>query len=87
MYKKNIVIYGAGESGNELFQSILLDPSKRLLAFFDDSNNLKNLQINENIALLEDISSTCTCFFIIKSIKWALTFLDATLIKFLFMSK
>ena len=25
---KNVVIYGAGASGNELFQSILLDPSK-----------------------------------------------------------
>ena len=31
---KNIVIYGAGASGNELFQSILLDPTKKLLAFF-----------------------------------------------------
>ena len=48
---KNIVIYGAGASGNELFQSILLDPSKRLLAFFDDSKNLKNRQIN-NIPIL-----------------------------------
>ena len=48
---KNIVIYGAGASGNELFQSILLDPSKKLLAFFDDSKNLKNLQIN-NIPII-----------------------------------
>ena len=48
---KHIVIYGAGASGNELFQSILLDPSKKLLAFFDDSKNLKNLQIN-NIPIL-----------------------------------
>jgi len=48
---KNIVIYGAGASGNELFQSILLDPSKRLLAFFDDSKNLRNRQIN-NIPIL-----------------------------------
>ncbi len=48
---KNIVIYGAGASGNELFQSILLDPSKRLLAFFDDSKNLKDRQIN-NIPIL-----------------------------------
>jgi FlaA1/EpsC-like NDP-sugar epimerase len=48
---KNIVIYGAGASGNELLQSILLDPSKKILAFFDDSKNLKNLQIN-NIPIL-----------------------------------
>ena len=48
---KNIVIYGAGASGNELFQSILLDPSKRLLAFFDDSKNLKDRVIN-NIPIL-----------------------------------
>ena len=52
---KNIVIYGAGESGNELFQSILLDPTKKLLAFFDDSKNLKNLQIN-NIPILGSFS-------------------------------
>ena len=38
---KPVVIYGAGESGNELFQSILLDRSKRLLAFFDDSKEFK----------------------------------------------
>ena len=48
---KPVVIYGAGESGNELFQSILLDPSMKLLAFFDDSKNLRNLQIN-NIPIL-----------------------------------
>ena len=48
---KNIVIYGAGASGNELFQSILLDPSKRLLAFFDDSKNLRDRLIN-NIPIL-----------------------------------
>jgi len=48
---KNIVIYGAGASGNELFQSILLDPTKKLIAFFDDSKNLKNRQIN-NIPIL-----------------------------------
>ena len=48
---KNIVIYGAGASGNELFQSILLDPSKKLLAFFDDSKNLQDRQIN-NIPIL-----------------------------------
>ena len=48
---KNIVIYGAGATGNELFQSILLDPAKRLLAFFDESKNLRDRQIN-NIPIL-----------------------------------
>ena len=48
---KNIVIYGAGASGNELFQSILLDPSKKILAFFDDSKNLQDRQIN-NIPII-----------------------------------
>ena len=48
---KNIVIYGAGATGNELFQSILLDPSQRLLAFFDESKNLRDRQIN-NIPIL-----------------------------------
>ena len=41
-----IVIYGAGATGNELFQSIMLDRSKKLIAFFDDSKNLKDQQIN-----------------------------------------
>jgi len=48
---RHVIIYGAGASGNELFQSILLDPSKKLLAFFDDSKNLKDRQIN-NIPIL-----------------------------------
>ena len=52
---KNIVIYGAGTSGNELFQSILLDPSKRLLAFFDDSINLKDRKIH-NIPIIGKFS-------------------------------
>lgn len=48
---RHVIIYGAGASGNELFQSILLDPSKKLLAFFDDSKNLQDRQIN-NIPIL-----------------------------------
>ncbi len=48
---KKIVIYGAGDSGNELYQSIAQDPTKNLLAFFDDAKNLKGLQIN-NIPIL-----------------------------------
>ena len=51
MDAKNIVIYGAGASGNELFQATLLDPSKKLLAFYDESKDLKDRQIN-NIPIL-----------------------------------
>lgn len=46
-----IVIYGAGSSGNELFQSVLLDPTLKVVAFYDDSSQLKNRQIN-NIPIL-----------------------------------
>jgi FlaA1/EpsC-like NDP-sugar epimerase len=52
---KHIVIYGAGASGNELFQALLLDPTKKLLAFFDESKNLKDRQIN-NIPILGSFS-------------------------------
>ncbi len=48
---RKIVIYGAGASGNELYHSILQDPTKRVLAFFDSAKNLKGLQIN-NIPIL-----------------------------------
>ena len=46
MDAKPIVIYGAGASGNELFQATLLDPTKKLLAFYDESSDLKDRQIN-----------------------------------------
>lgn len=46
-----VVIYGADGTGNELFQSLLLDPSKKLIAFFDDSKNMKDRQIN-NIPII-----------------------------------
>ncbi len=52
---KHIVIYGAGASGNELFQAMLLDPTKKILAFFDESKNLKDRQIN-NIPILGSFS-------------------------------
>jgi UDP-N-acetylglucosamine 4,6-dehydratase len=55
MDAKHIVIYGAGASGNELLQAILLDPSKKLLAFFDESKDLKDRQIN-NIPILGSFS-------------------------------
>ncbi|MDA9936255.1 polysaccharide biosynthesis protein [Gammaproteobacteria bacterium] len=51
---RKIVIYGAGSSGNELFQSIMQDPSKKLLAFYDDAKNLKGLQIN-NVPILSSL--------------------------------
>jgi FlaA1/EpsC-like NDP-sugar epimerase len=56
---KHIVIYGAGASGNELFQAVLLDPTKKLLAFFDESKNLRDRQIN-NIPILGSFSKLIT---------------------------
>ena len=41
-----VVIYGAGAAGKELMQAILLDRTKNLIAFFDDSKDLKNRLIN-----------------------------------------
>ncbi|EKO36037.1 polysaccharide biosynthesis protein [SAR86 cluster bacterium SAR86E] len=51
---KPVIIYGAGASGNELFQSLMLDPSRKLIAFFDNSKNLKDTQIN-NIPILSSM--------------------------------
>jgi FlaA1/EpsC-like NDP-sugar epimerase len=46
-----VIIYGAGASGNELHQSLLQDPSKKIVAFFDDSKNLKEQWIH-NVPIL-----------------------------------
>ena len=59
MDAKHLVIYGAGVSGNELFQAILSDPSKKLLAFYDESNDLKDRQIN-NIPILGSFNKLST---------------------------
>jgi FlaA1/EpsC-like NDP-sugar epimerase len=52
---KPIVIYGAGATGNELYQTLLADRGFQILAFFDDSKHLKNLHIN-NIPILGSFS-------------------------------
>jgi len=41
-----IIIYGAGAAGQELSQAILMDKSKKLIAFYDDSKNLKDRSKN-----------------------------------------
>ena len=41
-----VVIYGAGAAGKELMEAVQIDKSKDLIAFYDDSNNLKNRLIN-----------------------------------------
>jgi len=48
---KPIVIYGAGKTGNELYQTLLADQNIKIVGFFDESKHLKNLQIN-NIPIL-----------------------------------
>ena len=55
-YIKNInaipvMIYGAGAAGNELYQTLMADRSRKVIAFFDNSNRLKGGQIN-NIPIL-----------------------------------
>jgi len=46
-----VIIYGAGASGIELHQSLLKDPSKKIIAFFDDSKNLREQSIH-NIPII-----------------------------------
>tara|TARA_B100000900_G_scaffold400922_1_gene405043 strand:- start:3817 stop:5730 length:1914 start_codon:yes stop_codon:yes gene_type:complete len=41
-----IIIYGAGSAGKELFEALQFDKSKRILGFFDDSNQFKHRLIN-----------------------------------------
>ncbi len=45
--QKKVVIYGAGSSGIELYQSISLDREIEVLAFFDDSKEFKGTKINQ----------------------------------------
>ena len=39
--KKKVIIYGAGSSGTELYQSLAKDPEIEVVAFFDDQKILK----------------------------------------------
>ena len=43
---KPILIYGAGNAGNELYNSIKLNPDIKVIGFFDNSYKLKGAQIN-----------------------------------------
>ena len=42
-----VVIYGAGAAGKELMEAVQMDKSKNLIAFYDDSYDLKNRLINK----------------------------------------
>ena len=44
---KKTVIYGAGSSGIELYQSLSLDRNIDVIAFFDDSKEFKGTKINQ----------------------------------------
>ena len=50
-----IVIYGAGTAGKELMEAVLIDPTKKLVAFFDDSKELQDRSIN-NIPIYGSLS-------------------------------
>ena len=41
-----VVIYGAGAAGKELMESVQIDKTKNLVAFYDDSKNLRDRSIN-----------------------------------------
>ena len=46
-----IIIFGSDGSANDLLQALQNDPSKNIVALFDDSRTFKNLQIN-NIPII-----------------------------------
>ena len=41
-----VIIYGAGSAGKELFEALQFDKSKKIVGFFDDSNQFKDRLIN-----------------------------------------
>ena len=43
---KPVLIYGAGTAGNELYQSLKMSPSVKIVGFFDNSLKLKGAAIN-----------------------------------------
>ncbi len=45
--QKKIIIYGAGSSGIELYQSLSLDRDIDIVAFFDDSKEFRGTKINK----------------------------------------
>ena len=40
--KKNILVYGAGEAGNQLINSLKNNPKFKVVGILDDNKNLKN---------------------------------------------
>ena len=54
LFQKKIIIYGAGSSGTELYQSLAADPEIEVIAFFDDSKDFKGVKIN-NVDVLVNI--------------------------------
>ena len=50
-----VVIFGSGQSGQDLLNTLQNDPSKNVLAIFDESSVFKNLQIN-NIPIISSFN-------------------------------
>ena len=42
---ENIIIYGAGEAGKQLYRTIETDKNINVIGFFDDSKTIQNSQI------------------------------------------
>jgi len=51
--QKKVIIYGAGSSGIELYQSLLLDREIDVIAFFDDSQEFRGTKINQIDIIVE----------------------------------
>ena len=43
---KHVLIYGAGSTGNELYQALKLNPGFNIIGFYDDSKALSGAEIN-----------------------------------------
>ena len=57
---QKVIIYGAGSSGTELYQSLAADPEIEVIAFFDDSKDERSLNttFTQNILLLFPYASS-----------------------------
>ena len=51
--QKKVIIYGAGSSGIELYQSLSLDREIDVIAFFDDSKEFRGTKINQVDIIVE----------------------------------
>ena len=56
-----VMIYGAGAAGNEVYQTLMADRSRKVVAFYDNSDRLKGGHIN-NIPIFHKIKNKLYLF-------------------------